>query len=52
MSRHKNKLVGFHPPSELMEEVKARAKRQGQTVTELIVDALWFYLLNKPESQQ
>jgi|GEM_PF-4013758 len=47
LSGHKNKLVGFHPPEELMVLVREKAKAEGQTITQFVIDALWFYLLNK-----
>lgn len=47
-SGHKHPTVAFHAPKELIEKLKERAEQANETRTELIIEALWYYLLNVP----
>lgn len=48
LSGHKHPTVAFHAPTELVDKLKERSQANGWTRTELILEALWYYLLNVP----
>lgn len=41
--RHKARLLGWHPPADLAEWVRAEAERQGRRVSDLLTEALGEY---------
>jgi hypothetical protein len=47
--KHLTPKITFHLPKELDALVREKAEKECVKLTELVIDALWFYLANTPD---